>query len=238
MENFLWSVHLTVGWCTSADLLCLYFSYTPIYILYIGTSQSKKLFIAPSMYKALYWHSEGQKDERKSLLCGRRGKKSRLLLEPSWMPSTISQALGLLLFNLFSQQSYMAGYFILILWIRELRLRETTDLSLLVELWSPFATWLYNLFWDQCPKSILPLQKHRRGQKTGSIRPLEQIYLHLLDTRHLPLQRLNCKSECFPSSHVQVWVTWPIPWESALVSPVRISPSFPWAPTAFWLNFS
>lgn len=75
MENFLWSVHLTVGWCTSADLLCLCFSYTPIYILYIGTSQSKKLFIAPSMYKALYWHSEGQRLEKVSLLWEEREEK-------------------------------------------------------------------------------------------------------------------------------------------------------------------
>lgn len=28
MENFFWSVHLTAGWYTSADFLCLFFSYT------------------------------------------------------------------------------------------------------------------------------------------------------------------------------------------------------------------
>lgn len=96
----------------------------------------------------------------------------------------------------------------------------------LVKLWSPYTTWPYNLSLEQCPKIILPLQRPQKGgggQKTGT-RPLHQIHLHLLDTRHLPLQRLNWKS--FPYSSVQVWATWPIPekvpsslqWESILPS--------------------
>lgn len=79
------------------------------------------------------------------------------------MPNTISQALGLLLFNLFSQQSYVVGYIALIFWIRKLRLqRDHWFEPWLVELWSPFATWPYNLFWDQHPKTILPLQKAQK----------------------------------------------------------------------------
>ena len=116
------------------------------------------------MYKALYWHSEGYRDERKSLLCGRRGKKSRLLLEHSWMPSTISQALGLLLFNLFFSTIICGRLYC------SHSLDKATEAQRdhwfepwLFELWSPFATWPYNLFWDQCPKTILPLQKAQKG---------------------------------------------------------------------------
>ena len=111
------------------------------------------------------------------------------------MPNTISQALGLLLFNLFSQQSYVVGYIVLIFWIRKLRLRETTDLSPgLLNSEVPLPPGLITCSETNIQKPSYLYKKHRRGQKTGSIRPLHQIYWHLLDTRHLPLQRLNCKS--------------------------------------------
>ena len=111
------------------------------------------------------------------------------------MPNTISQALGLLLFKLFSQQSYVVGYIVLIFWISKLRLRETTDVSPgLLNSEVPLPPGLITCSETNIQKPSYLYKKHRRGQKTGSIRPLHQIYWHLLDTRHLPLQRLNCKS--------------------------------------------
>lgn len=95
----------------------------------------------------------------------------------------------------FSQQSYVVGYIVPILWIRQLRLRETTDLSPgLLNSEVPLPPGLITCSETNVQKPSYLYKKHRRGQKTGSIRPLHQIYLHLLDTRHLPLQRLNCKS--------------------------------------------
>lgn len=220
MENFLWSVHPTAGWFS-----------LPVFHLYMFF-KSEQVKAGNSSLSPLctkhYVDTVKDRDEKKSLLSGKRGKKSWLLLGLGSCAKNYSPAFRSIItfFFFFSQQSYMVHMlFPFSGWGNEAQRSQWFE-PWLVKLWSPYTTWPYNLSLEQCPKIILPLQRPQKGgggQKTGT-RPLHQIHLHLLDTRHLPLQRLNWKS--FPYSSVQVWATWPIPekvpsslqWESILPS--------------------
>ena len=92
-------------------------------LLVFQQSQSKKFFIASSMYEILYWHSEGYRDEgKKYLLHERKRKKSLFLLGSGSMTSTMSQEFRSIIL---SPNSHIRSVYCYILWMRKLRLNQT-----------------------------------------------------------------------------------------------------------------
>lgn len=99
--------------------------------------------------------------------------------------------------------------------------------SSLVGLWSLYISWPHNLSLDLCPKIIFLLHQPQNGVEDREYRSVMSDLIALPGNPGICLHRDWTESENLLCSSVQVWATWPTPWESAPFSPVGINHSFP-----------
>lgn len=156
------------------------------------------------MCKAQYWHSEGYRDEKGSLLTRRKGKKTWLLLGPESMPATICQNLRLSLHNFFLPTIIWGRVIVPILWMRQWGFPEAAGLS--PGLWNSEAPIPRDFIipTSVSKNSSFLCTDHRMGQKIGSISPWHCSHLYLPDTPASVFREAEQRVEEFLYSPVQV----------------------------------